>query len=495
YLRVISLLHAKQPDAAAETLSRLLNPETPGYHPAVRKRVLYDAWDLALRLHPKLVDRLGWAELNKPGRRMEAIQAVERKLAAEPDNTTAKEYRTLLYSQLTEGEFTAAAAHGTPKDFTYEYVEQLGLALVDDADPDRRDRGMGYLRIAARGLADRAPGLYTKLAQVYEKHGDPENANRSLEAVKQVGLAVGAGNLPKDQRQYYLDSLRKLAAAAEARGDVPHAAAEEAKERGDLAAMAAKDDQARPHYEAAIDDLKQYLQDGGGAALDSYRRLAGLYGKIRDPMNAVLMTETGLTYDKTDSDLKKKKDSFYYSLDPVRLEAVKEKVGKWFDVRYCVEKAMAALNVKDGGLDLLDWAAHLAKLARIMRPESNGVRLVEARVLLRRGDRDEGLKILEDIRESDKGSGDDQEAWYTTTKLLGQLYLEELSRPDLALKCYMDYKSYHKSGADTLYSIARCYEAMGDHPHAIQFYNAVTAYEAHPLHWDAKEALRRLGKE
>ncbi|HSQ55832.1 MAG TPA: tetratricopeptide repeat protein, partial [Gemmata sp.] len=161
YLRVISLLHAKQPDAAAETLSRLLNPETPGYHPVVRKRVLYDAWDLALRLHPKLVDRLGWAELNKPGRRMEAIQAVERKLATEPDNTTAREYRTLLYSQLNEGEFTAAAAHGTPKDFTYEYVEQLGLALVDDADPDRRDRGMGYLRIAARGLADRAPGLYT----------------------------------------------------------------------------------------------------------------------------------------------------------------------------------------------------------------------------------------------------------------------------------------------------------------------------------------------
>ena len=212
-------------------------------------------------------------------------------------------------------------------------------------------------------------------------------------------------------------------------------------------------------------------------------------------MNAVLMVETGLTYDRTDAKLKEMKDSFYYSLDPARLDAVKEKVFKWFDARYCVEKAMAVLNVKDGGLDLLDWAAHLAKLARIMQPTSNGVRLVEARVLLRRGDRDEGLKILEDIRESDKGSGEEQEAWYTTTKLLGQLYLEELSRPDLALKCYSDYKSYHKSGADTLYHIGRCYEAMGDHPHAIQFYTAVTAYEAHPLYWDAKEALRRLGKE
>ena len=49
YLRVISRMHAKEYDSAAEILSRLLNPETPGYHPTVRKQVLFDAWDLALR--------------------------------------------------------------------------------------------------------------------------------------------------------------------------------------------------------------------------------------------------------------------------------------------------------------------------------------------------------------------------------------------------------------------------------------------------------------
>jgi hypothetical protein len=35
---------------------------------------------------------------------------------------------------------------------------------------------------------------------------------------------------------------------------------------------------------------------------------------------------------------------------------------------------------------------------------------------------------------------------------------------------------------------------MGDLKHAIQFYNAVTAYEGHSLYWDAKAALQRLGK-
>lgn len=469
YLRMIALLHAKHPDIAAETLSRLLNPETPGYTPAVRKQVLFDAWDLALRVHPKLVERLGWAELNKPGRRIEAIGAVERKLAAEPTNPVAKEYRTILYSQLTESEFIAAVTPDgkPPKDFAYEFVEQLGLSLVDDGDPDRRERGMGYLRMAARGLPERAPGIYMKLAQVHEKHGDPENAKKSLEMAKQVGMAIGARNLSRDQRQFYFDAIRKLADLADKNGD----------------------------FETAIAELRQYLEDGGSAALETYRKLAELYGKIRDPMNALLMTETGLTYDSTDADLQRKRDSFYYSVEPEQVERVKDRIAKWFDVRYCITKAMSVLNAKDDSPELLDWASHLAKLARIMKPDSNGVRLVEARLMLRRGQRDEGLKVLEDIHfDSNKGSGDEEEAWYAATKLLGQLYLEELGKPENALHCYTAYKEYFKSGADTLYQIARCYEAMGDTKHAIQFYNAVTAYEGHSLYWDAKDALKRLGK-
>jgi tetratricopeptide (TPR) repeat protein len=474
YLRVVALMHAKEYDAAADTLSRLLNPETPGYHPVVRKKTLYDAWDLALRVHPRLVERLGWDELNKPGRRMEAIGAVERKLAAEPENPAAKEYRTILYAQLTEGEFIAAAAAGLPKDFAYEYVEQLGLALADDPDPDRRERGAGYLRIAARGLPDRGPGIYMKLAQVYEKRGDAEDVRKCLETAKQVGLAVGPRNLYKDQRAFYFDALKRLADLADQRGDP----------------------------EAAIAELRQYQEDGGPAVLETYRKLADLHGKLakltgdnKEALNALLMTENGLAYDSTDADLLKKKDTFYYSVEPEQVERVKDKVKKWFDVKYCVRKAMSVLNAKDGGVELLDWATHLARLARVMQPDGNGVRLVEARLLLRRGERDAGLKLLEDIHyDGQRGSGEEEEAWYTATKLLGQLYLEELNKPENALHCYLKFKDYHKSGADTLYQIARCYEAMNDTPHAVQFYNAVTAYEGHSLYWDAKDALRRLGK-
>ncbi len=494
YLRVLSLIHAKTYDTAADTLARLLNPETPGYHAGLRKSVLFDSWFLALDGPKPLTDRLGWDELNKPGRRMEAIAAVERRLAADPNDDKAKEYRTMLYSQLQEGEFVAAAAIAEPKDFNYEYVEQLGYQLVDDNDPDRRERGTGYLRIAGRGLPERGPGIFKKLADVTEKAGDHVTARGYTEQVRRVGKHVGPRNLAKDQRELYYAALRKLSALVETEGDTIKTDADAADARGDAQTRTAKDAEAKPYFESAIEYQREYLDGGGGAALEAYRKIAELYGKQRDPLNAVLNTEAALAYSSSDADLLRKRDSYYYSVPIERLVAVKENVGKWFDVGYCVKKAMSVLNAKEADADLLDWATHLTRLAKVIEPTSNRTRLVEGRCLLRKGDRDAGLSVLEDVRESQKGSGDEEEAWYTATRLLGQLYLDELSRPELALRAYIDYKEFHKSGADTLFQIAKCYEAMNDLSNAIKFYTAVTAYEEHPRFWDAKDALKRLGK-
>ena len=472
YLRAVERTHARDYDGAATTLKLLLNPETPAYHAGVRKRVLFEAWNLALQWHPEVTRRVGWHELELPGRRVEAIGAVERRLAAEPTDATAQDLRTTLYSQLTEREFVDAAAGALPTDFNYDYVEQLGMALVDESDPDRRERGMGYLHIAGRGLPARGPGIFKKLADLYEKLGEADNVRRSLETAKKCGQAVGPANLDREQRETYFAALKKLAELAEARGDI----------------------------EAAIEDLRLYLEGGGRSELETYRRLAELYAKGQGAvpnaiLNAALMVETGLAYNSTDADLLKKKDSYYYSVDPEHLRANREKVERFFDVAYCVRKAMGILNSKSEDLDLLDWATHLATLAAIVRPGSNGVRLVTARCLLRRGERDAGIAMLEDVRESKKGSGDEEDGWYAATKILGQLYLDELSRPDLAVKAFGDYREYGKSGADTLYQLGRAYEALGDVANAVKFYTAVTAYEEHPRYWDAKEALRRLGKE
>lgn len=464
YLRAVSQTFAKEYDAAADTLRRLLDPEV-SYHQGVRRRVLFPAWNLALRWSAEVEKRVGWKELDKPGRRVEAIAAVERQLTADPTDAAAKDLKLAFYDRLTEAEFVAASAVEPPKDFNYDYVEQLGLALVDDADPDRRERGMAYLRVAGRGLPERGPGIFRKLADVYERMDDRDTMRKCLEHVKRVAAFVDPANLAKDQRDIYFSALKKLATEAEEAGN----------------------------FEKAIDELRLYLEHGGRQELETYRKLADLYGKNHDALNALLMVETALAYSSTDADLLQKKDSYYYSVEIPRLTAAREKVAKFFDTGYCVRKAMGILNAKEADADMLDWATHLTKLASIVSPASNGVRLVEARVMLRRGERDEGIRVMEDIREGPKGGGDDQDAWYSTTKILGQLYLDELNRPDLAVRAFLDYKEYQKSGADTLYQIARSYEAMSDHPNAKRFYEAVTAYEQHPLYWDAKEALRRLG--
>ena len=64
---------------------------------------------------------------------------------------------------------------------------------------------------------------------------------------------------------------------------------------------------------------------------------------------------------------------------------MKDRVKKWFDVKYCVRKAMSVLNAKDGGIELLDWATHLAFI------DSGRVRLHE---------RLEAIRELHDLREA-----------------------------------------------------------------------------------------------
>lgn len=453
YLRAVALTHAKQFDDAANVLARLLDPATP-YSGESRKAILLDAWDLALRLHPELVRRLGESELEKPGRRMEAIGAVERRLRAQPNDARACELKDYLYAGLTESEFVADAASGAPDDFNYDYVEQLGLTLLET----QRERGMAYLRIAGRGLPSRAVVIFAKLAEA----ADGDAVRGYLEQVKRAGLQAGVQNLTSEQRGLYFAAIKKLAVDAEARKD----------------------------YESAIGDYRLLLESGHGE-LEQFRKLADLYELAGDDLNALLMTETALVYNATDKDLLTRKDRYYAFVTLERVRGARESISRFFDVEYCVNKARQILEQKEADGETLNWALHLARLATIIQPESTAARLIEARALLRRGDRDAALIRLEDLRET-KPSGANDDAWYTATKILGDLYFQELDRPDLAVRCYLDFREYSKSGADTLFNAARCYEAMDQPKNAIKYYEAVLAYEHHPKYWDAKSALERL---
>lgn len=465
YLKAVAYCHAKDFDLAAGYLAQLLNPETPYPEGSNRNAVLFDAWALALRHHPRMVERLGEAHLAEPGRRIEAIRAVERQLAKTPDDPTAADLRRHLYTYLTEAEFVAACgASGPPQEFNYDFIEQIGLSLVEDADPNRAERGAGFLRIAGRGLPARGPMIFTKLAEDAGKRGDAEAVRGYLEQVKRAGLTVGANRLPAEAKPLYVSALKRLVEDSEQKGD----------------------------FETAVGDYRLLIEATKEDA-NSLRRLAELEAKAGDLMNAILAVETGLLYAKSDADLLAKKDSYYFSVSVERVREVKDKIARWFDVGYCIRKATAVASSKEPDLDTLDYGLHMAKLARVIEPTRHAAMVAEARILLRKGERDAALGLLEDVREQPKGTGEENEdAWYLATRLLADLYLNELDRPDLAVAAYTDYREYQKSGAETMYQLGLAYEKLGNVPAAIRAYEGVTVYTQHPRYYDASEAVRRL---
>src|SRR5579884_82291 len=132
YWRAVARLHAHDYEQAATDLEILLDPTPFAADDPQRAAVLFQAWQLALLLHPEMNRRVGTKQLAVPGRRMEAIAAVERVLATEPENAAAWDLKRLLYSGLTEAEYDVVAGARAATDFDHAYVQQLGLALLED---------------------------------------------------------------------------------------------------------------------------------------------------------------------------------------------------------------------------------------------------------------------------------------------------------------------------------------------------------------------------
>ncbi|MFO0845770.1 MAG: hypothetical protein U0797_25860 [Gemmataceae bacterium] len=466
YWHAVAQTHAGRLDEAAHNLDQVLDHAHFGEDNPVRRAVLFSAWHLALQLHDGLRQRVGLPQLGHAGRRMEAIQAVERQLATNPEDPTAISMKKELYADLTESEYTAGAggADLAAPYVDHAYLQHLGLGLIND--DARWPRGGEYLRLAARGLPDLGPSLFVQIAQAQQRAGRFDEARHNYELAKRAGQGVGWGNLEESQKQAYFSTVKYLADEALARGDV----------------------------EAAIENYRLYTESER-SGLETLRTLAGLYERKGDALAAARATDQALQYNARDPDLLDRKDRYYYSVAPEDLQRRLEHFGPGFDVSYCLQKARQIVD-KYTDADWLDVAHHLARLALVVKPDALAAKLLYGRILLRLGERDRAVGLLEEVRGPQRperfASGEDEEAWYQASQLLGDLYAE-LGRADLAVPCLLDFRKSSKSGAKTLYKLAQAYEAIGDRPRAKKCYEQVTAYEGNPLTSDARDALARLG--
>jgi tetratricopeptide (TPR) repeat protein len=465
YWRAVAHTHERRYDEAAAHLARILDPATYGRDNPQRKAILLPTWQLALNLHEELRKRVGLPQLAQPGRRMDAIAAVERALEADPNDQAASSLKRMLYHDLTEQEYDAGAGQGlAAAHFDHEYVQQLGLALINDAE--RWQRGGEYLRMAARGLPATGPSLFVQIAQANLRAGNEEGARFNYELAKRAGQSVGPKNLPDSERQTYFQTVKLLAEDASARGDT----------------------------DAAIANYHLYAESER-SGLETLRTLAGLYEQKGDALSALRITDQALCYDAKDPDLVARKDRYYYSVNPDELRARLDAVRNGFDVDYCLNKVRTILDGRQyADPEWLDVAQHLVQLAVIVQPTRFRAKLLFARVQLRLGERERAMEILEEVRGARPerfASAEDEDAWYQACQLLGDLYLE-LNRADQAVACLQDFRQSTKSGARTYFKMGQAYEQLGDRKRAKGCYQQVTAYDGNPLAPEAYDALSRL---
>lgn len=467
YWRAVAHIHEQKYDEAAAALTSVLDPQGYDHQDPDRRSILFPAWQLALMVHPKMQERVGAPQLAVPGRRLEAIAAVERHLQANPEDTAAWDLKRVLYSNLTEADYDAAVSKDkAAAAFDHGYAQQLGLALINDAS--RWQRGAEYLRIAARGMPATGPSIYTQIAQANQKAGLADAARHHYELAQRVGRSVGHKNLNADEQAAYFAAVKFLAEDGVARGDL----------------------------DMAIENYHLYTEHER-SGIETLRTLAGLYEQKGDPLKALRCVEIGLLHSSSDKDMLARKDKYYYSVEPAQLQARLEAMRNAFDVDYCMTKSKTILDGKysdESEQEMLNWGFHLAQLAQVVKPDSIQVKWLLARARLRRGERDEALAILEPLCKAapEKMSGDDAEAWYEANRRLGYLYLDELARPDLAIPCFLEFRKSSKAGADSLFRLGQAYEATGDLAKAKRYYEQVTGYEQHPLAREAREALYRV---
>ncbi len=461
YWRAVARLHEHNYEDAARLLFSIL--QLPQYYTQQRQSIHYQASLLAMYGHPEMTRRVGQVLLPQPGQHMDAIAAVETQLTRTPDDPTAWDMKRQLYSELTEREYWSIAQPGQPPPIlSHEYARELGLALV--ADPQQWQRGCAYLRISANGLPLQAATLYIQIAQAHEKHGDKDGLWQNYQKAMQIGRAIGVANLQPADKEALFATVKKI---------------------GEQALM-------ENRIDAALEAFKFYSQYES-AGIETYRTLADLFEKKHDVWQALHCCEHALSYNPEDKDLLARKDRYYYSIQPDDLKARIENVRKWFDPQYCRDKARWVLEKFTGDFELLDWGSHLAELALIAQPGSHAARLLQARVRRLRGEIPEAIALLEEVRQHkpEKFANDEEEkSWYFTHRMLGDLYLDE--KPDQAILCYTEFRQSDEAGADTSYKLGRAYEATGDLARAAACYEEVTAYERHPLFYEARDALDRV---
>ena len=415
YWRAVAFTHARTLDLAAGELEKVLDASHAGAQEPPRQDILVPAWELALVLHDELRRARRFTPGARPGQRMEAIFAVEQHLAKQAEDATAWNLKRLLYQDMTEVEYEAAApgAGQAISSFDHAYVHQLGLALINDPNC----AGSGVPNTCVWRCAGFRPWDRLSSSQVAQAQQSPANWRRP-------GTPTNSPSGPAWQRD------RRTWAIRNARPSTPRSRCWEMEPwLTTRSTWPSRITSCTPTRTVAAS--RPCVPWPSCTSVRATSR--PLCASPRRPCCTAPRIPTCCM----------RKDRYYYSLMPDFVRGHPDNVPAGFDLAYCLNKARSLLNAREIDLDTLDWAQHLADLALAVKPDSIPARVLLARALLRRGEKERATSLLEDLytnRPEKMSSEEEEEGWYPTCRLLGDLYLQDYNRPDLAINCYSEYR-------------------------------------------------------
>lgn len=425
---------------------------------------LYQIWALALK-HPILVGGGSLGLLQAPERLFGFLAAVVRHLSAAPGDSEAAAFRALVTDKLDFSLYARFAAQ-RPADpmewFDHSFCWEAARVAASEG---RTERAIDLLRIAEVGLPRHRLLLWHSLARLHADSASPA-ATVWFERVKGLALESGLARLTDSESDAFFDAVQRLAQTAIAANDLA----------------------------AAIDNFELYSRSPR-SGLETLETLLALHERAGDPLGAIKPVESALVHGLDERGRRnwlEQKSRLYRAVSAAALQSRLAQVEGYFDFSYCYRRAVRAFEAKDPDEEVthfLDLAA-LGGKARLL-----AVNTLLGRTHLRSGRFADAALCFEAVKNqrperfADK---DQEEAYFLSCRLLGDLYLDALADPRAAIDCFEIYKEFGKSGADTLYKLALAYELSGQLAHAKKWYDMVLVYPDHPRAAPARAALARI---
>ncbi len=459
----LRLALARADGAAALELVRAALPLPPAAawalpdHEAEAHAEVWSRW-----LRDPALASAGLEALAEPAWRHAGLAAFNRRLKQTPEDAVAAAFATQLTRRLVADE---VRAHAEATDDPLEWIDPAACytAGVQACSAPQRDDDIAaeLLEIASWSAGDRRPTVWAILRDVDQRRGRADADQWLRQTLEWAGDRHGAA-LPAAGREDYFAACQTLGAQARAHGELRTAL--------DCYARLAQS----PRAGLGVQRILMELHEAHGAPLAALRTVAGAFQ--HDIPSA----------ERPAWEADRRRLYLALALKP---PGPGVPLGPWWDAAACALEGLARRAAGAAEAELAGWAT-LAELGP--QPATLLAACLRGELAADAGRWEVAAREWEVARAVAPRNEEERRRRRQALRNLAAAWLERLGNPRQALAPLHDLEKDLGSGADTMLSLGRAYEAAGEMPAARKWYELTLVYPDHPAAERARAALRRM---